>query len=145
MPGIVVGIDGSPNSEHALDWAMRQAAAVHSPLTVIAVHEVAKSYWGGIPVIGPADAPLLEKLRQAAEEMTQKAGSRLGDAGPPSVKVRAVDGFVVKELVDASQDADLVVVGTRSGGNFARLVMGSVSSEVVQHSACPVVIVPHKR
>jgi nucleotide-binding universal stress UspA family protein len=124
---------------------MRQAAAVHSPLTVIAVHEVAKSYWGGIPVIGPADAPLLEKLRQAAEEMTQKAGSRLGDAGPPSVKVRAVDGFVVKELVDASQDADLVVVGTRSGGNFARLVMGSVSSEVVQHSACPVVIVPHKR
>jgi nucleotide-binding universal stress UspA family protein len=63
MPGIVVGVDGSPNSEHALDWAMRQAAAVHSPLTVIAVHEVAKSYWGGIPVIGPADAPLLEKLR----------------------------------------------------------------------------------
>ena len=133
MPGIVVGVDGSPNSEHALDWAMRQAAAVHSPLTVIAVHEVAKSYWGGIPVIGPADAPLLEKLRQAAEEMTQKAASRLGDAGPPSVKVRAVDGFVVKELVDASQDADLVVVGTRSGGSFARLVMGSVSSEVVQH------------
>jgi len=145
MPGIVVGIDGSPNSEHALDWAMRQAAAVHTPLTVIAVHEVAKSYWGGIPVIGPADAPLLEKLRQAAEAMTQKAVSRLGDAGPPSVKVRAVDGFVVKELVDASQDADLVVVGTRSGGSFARLVMGSVSSEVVQHSACPVVIVPHKR
>ena len=145
MPGIVVGIDGSPNSEHALDWAMRQAAAVHSPLTVIAVHEVAKSYWGGIPVIGPADAPLLEKLRQAAEEMTHKAASRLGDAGPPSVKVRAVDGFVVKELVDASQDSDLVVVGTRAGGSFARLVMGSVSSEVVQHSACPVVIVPHKR
>ena len=145
MPGIVVGVDGSPNSEHALDWAMRQAAAVHTPLTVIAVHEVAKSYWGGIPVIGPADAPLLETLRQAAEGMTQKAASRLGDAGPPSVTVRAVDGFVVKELVDASQDADLVVVGTRSGGNFARLVMGSVSSEVVQHSACPVVIVPHKR
>jgi nucleotide-binding universal stress UspA family protein len=76
---------------------------------------------------------------------THKAASRLGDAGPPSVTVRAVDGFVVKELVDASQDADLVVVGTRSGGSFARLVMGSVSSEVVQHSACPVVIVPHKR
>jgi nucleotide-binding universal stress UspA family protein len=145
MPGIVVGVDGSPNSESALDWAMRQASAVHSPLTVIAVHEVAKSYWGGIPVVGPADAPLLEKLRQAAEEMTQKAARRLGDAPPPSVKVHAVDGFVVKELVDASQDADLVVVGTRSGGSLARLVMGSVSSEVVQHSACPVVIVPRKR
>ena len=56
-----------------------------------------------------------------------------------------VNGFVVKELVDASHDADLVVLGTRSGGGFARLLMGSVSSEVVQHSACPVVIVPHER
>ena len=145
MPGIVVGVKGSPNSERALDWAMRQAAALHARLNVIAVHEVAKSYWGGIPVIGPADRSLLEKLRQAAEEMTQKAASRLGDAGPASVNVQAVSGFVVKELVDASQDADLVVVGTRGGGGFTRLLMGSVSSEVVQHSACPVVIVPHER
>ena len=145
MPGIVVGVDGSPNSERALDWAMKQAAAVHVALTVIAVHEVPKSYWGGIPVIGPADEPLLGKLRQAAEEMTQRAASRLGDARPASVTVRAVNGFVVKELVDASQDANLVVVGARSGSEFARLLVGSVSSEVIQHSACPVVIVPHKR
>jgi nucleotide-binding universal stress UspA family protein len=143
MPGIVVGVDGSPNSERALDWAMKQAAAVHAPLTVIAVHEVPKSYWGGIPVIGPADEPLLETLRQGAEEMTQKAAGRLGDAAPASVTVRAVSGFVVKELVDASQDADLVVVGTRGASGFARVLVGSVSSEVVQHSACPVVIVPH--
>jgi nucleotide-binding universal stress UspA family protein len=145
LPGIVVGVDGSPNSERALDWAMKEAAALHVRLTVTAVHEVAKSYWGGIPVIGPADAALLEKLRQAAEEMTQRAASRLGDARPASVDVHAVNGFVVNELVDASQDADLVVVGTRGGGGFARLLMGSVSSEVVQHSACPVVIVPHHR
>jgi nucleotide-binding universal stress UspA family protein len=145
MPGIVVGVDGSPNSERALDWAMRQAAAVHAPLTVIAVHEVAKSYWGNIPVVGSADMPLLENLRHAAEEMTQKAASRLGDAGPASVTVHAVNGFVVKELVDASQDADLVVLGARGGSGFAQLLMGSVSNEVVQHSACPVVIVPHKR
>lgn len=145
MPGIVVGVDGSPNSERALDWAMRQAAAVRGPLTVITVHEVPKSYWGGIPVIGPADEALLEQLRQAAEEMTQKAVSRLSGAGPVSVTVHAVNGFVVKELVDASHDADLVVIGARSGSGFARLVIGAVSSEVVEHSACPVVIVPHKR
>jgi nucleotide-binding universal stress UspA family protein len=145
MPGIVVGVDGSPNSERALDWAMGQAAAVHAPLTVIAVHEVAKSYWGSIPVIGAADEPLLEKLRQAAEEMTDRAASRLGDAGPVPVEVHAVNGFVVKELVDASQDADLVVLGARGGSAFARVLVGSVSSEVVQGSACPVVIVPHKR
>ena len=145
MPGIVVGIDGSPNSERALEWAMRQAAAVHAPLTVLTVHEVAKSYWGDIPVTGPADAPLLEKLQQAAEEMTRKAVGQLGDAQPASVNVRALSGFVVRELVDASQDADLVVVGSRGGGGFGRLLMGSVSNEVVQHSACPVVVVPHER
>lgn len=145
MPGIVVGVDGSPNSERALDWAMRQAAAVHAQLTVIAVHEVAKSYWGGIPVVGPADTALLGTLRQAAEEMTNKAASRLGDAQPVSVKVHTANGFVVKELVDASQDADLLVLGARGGSGFARLLMGSVSGEVVQHSACPVVIVPHAR
>ena len=145
MPGIVVGVDGSPNSERALDWAMRQAAAVHAPLTVLTVHEVAKSYWGGIPVTGPADAPLLEKLQQAAEEMTHKASSQLGQAQPASVNVRALSGFVVRELVDASQDADLVVVGSRGGGGFGLLLLGSVSNEVVQHSACPVVVVPHER
>ena len=144
MHGIVVGIDGSPNSARALDWAMRQAAAVHAPLTVIAVHEVPKSYWGNNPVIGQADEPVLENLRRGAEEMTQRAASRLDGAEPASVTVHAVSGFVVKELVDASQDADLVVVGTRGASGFARVLVGSVSSEVVQHSACPVVIVPHK-
>jgi nucleotide-binding universal stress UspA family protein len=145
MPGIVVGVDGSPNSEHALDWAMGQAAALHAPLTVIAVHEVPKSYWGNIPVVGPGDSELVEKLHQAAEEMTQKAAGRLGDARPASVTVHAVSGFVVQELVDASQDADMVVVGARGGSGVARLLLGSVSTEVVQHSASPVVIVPHKR
>lgn len=144
MPGVVVGVDGSPNAERALDWAMKQAAAVRAPLTVVAVHEVPKSYWGGIPVIGPADESLLQNLRQAAEELTQRAAARLGDDGPPSVTVHAVNGFVVKELVDASRDADLVVVGSRGGSTFARVVMGSVSNEVVQHSLCPVVIVPYK-
>jgi nucleotide-binding universal stress UspA family protein len=109
------------------------------------VHEVPKSYWGHIPVVGPADAGLLDSLRQAAEEMTQRAASRLGDAAPATVTVRALNGFVVEELVDASHDADLVVVGARGGSGFGRLLGGSVSSEVIQHSICPVVIVPHER
>jgi nucleotide-binding universal stress UspA family protein len=144
MPGIVVGLDGSPNSERALDWAMGQAAALHAPLTVIAVHEVPKSYWGHIPVTGPPDEPVVAKLRLAAEDMTSKAASRLGDAGPASVNVRAMSGFVVQELVNASKDADLVVLGTRTLSGLTRLLIGSVSTEVVQHSACPVVLVPNR-
>jgi nucleotide-binding universal stress UspA family protein len=145
MPGIVVGVDGSPNSGRALDWAIGQAAAVGTTLTVVAVHEVPKSYWGGIPVIGPSDLPVLNELRQEAQEMTRKAADRLGGAGPASVQVRAVSGFVVRELVDASRQADLLVVGARGGGGFAHLLTGSVSSQVVDHATCPVVIVPHDR
>lgn len=145
MPGIVVGIDGSPNSERALDWAMKQAAAMHAPLTAVAVHEVPKSYWGNMPVVGPADVAVVDQLRQSAEQMTHEAEGRLGDAKPASVTVRAVSGFAVKELVDASQDADLLVIGSRGGGGFAHLLLGSVSSQVIQHAACPVVTVPHAK
>jgi nucleotide-binding universal stress UspA family protein len=145
MPGIVVGLDGSANSKRALDWAMRHAGALQAPLIVIAVHEVPKSYWGRIPVTGPPDEPVLARLQAAAEEMTRQVASTLADAGPPSVNVRAMSGFVVQELVDASRDADLLVLGQRGGSGLGRLVMGSVSSEVVQHTACPVVIVPHVR
>jgi nucleotide-binding universal stress UspA family protein len=53
---------------------------------------------------------------------------------------------VVKELVDASQDADVVVVGARSHHTaFTRLLVGSVTTDVVQDSASPVVIVPQAR
>jgi len=145
MPGVVVGVNGSAGAERALDWAMREAAFRGAALTVVAVHEVPKSYWGGAPVTGPADESMLAELRQAAEQMTRAAAGRLAGAEPASVDVRVVSGFVVKELVDASHDADLVVLGSRSGGGLARLVMGSVSNEVVQHAACPVVIVPHEK
>jgi nucleotide-binding universal stress UspA family protein len=145
MPGIVVGIDGSPNSERALDWAMKHAAALHAPLTVVAVHEVPKSYWGHIPVVGPADVPIVDQLRQSAEQVTHEAEDRLGGAKPASVTVRAVSGFTVKELVDAAQDADMLVVGSRGGGGFAHLLLGSVSSQVIQNAPCPVVTVPHPK
>jgi len=145
VPGIVVGVDGSPNSERALDWALRLGGRLDTSVTVIAVHEVAKSYWGNEPVVGPADAPLLDQLQRAAEEMTQRAVSRLSDAKPESVHVRASTGFVVQELVDGSRDADMLVLGSHGLRGLARLVMGSVGHEVVQHSASPVVIVPHER
>ena len=145
MPGIVVGVEGSPNSEHALAWAMREAAIRAAPLTVLAVHPVPKSYWGNIPVVGAPDVALLEQLRNAVEEMTNRAASQLGDARPASISIRVENGFPAQELLAASQDADLIVVGSRGGGGFARLMLGSVSSQVVQHAACPVAVIPLRR
>jgi nucleotide-binding universal stress UspA family protein len=141
MPGIVVGVDGSEHSLRTLEWAMKEAALQHAPLTVLTVHQVAGSFWTGTPTIYPADQPEAEKARQAAEEAVSQVASRLGDAAPASVTVRAVSGVPAQELITASRDADLMVVGSRGGGGFAGLRMGSVSTQVVHHAACPVAVV----
>jgi nucleotide-binding universal stress UspA family protein len=141
MPGILVGLDGSENSHKALEWAVKHAALEHAQLTVLAVHEVAASAWTGNPIVYPEDRPAEEKARQAAQEAVDKAISELGSGGPESVTVRAVSGQPARVLIEASGDADLVVVGSRGAGGFATLLTGSVSSKVVNHAACPVVVV----
>jgi nucleotide-binding universal stress UspA family protein len=145
MPGIIVGIDGSDGAHRALEWAMKEAAAHHAALTVVTVHAVAASAWTGNPVILPPDEPAVEKVRHAAEESVAKAAAQLGESQPLSVTVRAVNGVPAQELIEASRDADLVVVGSRGAGGFVRLMMGSVSDQVVHHAYCPVVVVPSQR
>jgi nucleotide-binding universal stress UspA family protein len=145
MTGIVVGIDGSDDAHRALSWAMKEAAVRHLPLTVFAIHEVSASGWTGNPIILAGDEPLVEKIRKAAEEAVAKVAAELGEPQPPSVTVRAMNGFAAEELIRASRDADLMVLGSRGAGGFARLLMGSVSNQVVHHAHSPVVVVPHDR
>jgi nucleotide-binding universal stress UspA family protein len=141
MPGIVVGVDGSPNARKALQWAMGQAALQQSALTVLTVHEVPVSGWTGNPIVVAGDETLRGQALEAAREAAEKAAAELGAGTPPSVTVRAVDGFAAQELISASRDADLLVVGDRGHGGFASLLLGSVSSKVVHHAQCPVVVV----
>ncbi len=142
MAGIVVGIDGSDHSEEALVWAVKHAALEHAPLTVLTVHEVAVSAWTGNPIIYAEDKPAEEKAQHAAQEAVDKV---IGDLGvrPDSVTVRAISGRPAQALVEASHDADLLVVGSRGAGGFANLLTGSVTSQVVSHAACPVVVIRH--
>lgn len=142
MSGIVVGIDGSHNASRALEWAMAEAAVRKAPLTVLTVHAVPASYWTGAPVMLPGDEDKVTEIRKAAESAVAATASKLGAGQPESVTVSAVNGFPAQALIDASKDSDLLVVGARGGGGFSVLMLGSVSSQVVHHSACPVVVVP---
>jgi nucleotide-binding universal stress UspA family protein len=148
MPGIIAGVDGSANARRALEWAMKEAAIRNAPLTVLTVNEVAISFWTHQPVAVPADDAVLEGLRQAATELTEKAASELGESHPASVTVKAVNGIAATELIDASKDADLVVVGARGGAHSGGLAqhkpIGSISNKVLHHAECPVVVVPPK-
>jgi nucleotide-binding universal stress UspA family protein len=121
---------------------MREAAIRSAPLTVLNVHPVSMGIWGYAPLRYPeADRPEEDKARQAVEEMVEKAGSELGDRRP-EMTVRVVSGTAAEAVIDASRDADLLVLGSRGNGGFSRLLLGSVSTQATQHARCPVVIVP---
>jgi nucleotide-binding universal stress UspA family protein len=142
MSGIIVGVDGSHHSRYALGWAMREAKLLHAPLTVITVHPAMISYWGAVTY--PEGAIDREQARQEVQDMVDKVASEIGET-VPDVTVDVCTGSAAEELITASRRADLLVVGSRGSGGFARLVMGSVSSQVVHHAACPVVVIPEPR
>jgi nucleotide-binding universal stress UspA family protein len=145
MSGVIVGIDGSHNSSHALDWAMAEAALRNADLTVITVNSVTASPWTGQPDRYPGDEENVEQTRKAAQDAVDKAAAALGDQQPKSVTVVAISGFPAKTLIDTSAGADLMVVGSRGGGGFGELFLGSICSQVVHHAKCPVVVVPAGR
>jgi len=141
MAGIVVGVDGSGHSRAALERAATEAAAHGMPLTVLVVHQAVRDVYGS-PSHYPEDATNTAKAKDAAQAETDQVVAAL-NAKPASVTVTSVHGLPADELVKASEGADMVVLGRRGMGGFARLLMGSVSSQVAQHAACPVLIVPH--
>jgi nucleotide-binding universal stress UspA family protein len=144
MPGIIVGVDGSDQSRRALGWAMREAAQHRVPLAVVSVHPrparpATGIYWG--VHTSPENSFDPQLARTAVQEFVDKVASEIG--GPaPEVTVTIVTGDPAEELVRASRDADLLVVGARGSGGFARLLLGSVGSQVTHHASCPVVIIP---
>jgi nucleotide-binding universal stress UspA family protein len=141
MRGIVVGIDGSGHSQRALEWAIKEAAVRHSPLTVVTVHQLVRGY-SGYGVAYTNDAELTEQAGKAAKEETDKVAAALGDFRPESVTVQAISGIPAEALLDAAKDADMIVLGSRGTGGFSQLMLGSVSAQVAHHAHCPVVIVP---
>jgi nucleotide-binding universal stress UspA family protein len=139
--GIVVGVDGSGHSARALEWAAREAALREVPLLVITVHQPVVGYWGSA-IDQPQDHALSTRVGTTVREQTEKVIDKLGARVPPQVNVDVVSGSAAEELITAAKEAELLVVGCRGAGGFARLVMGSVSAQVAAHARCPVVVVP---
>jgi nucleotide-binding universal stress UspA family protein len=146
MPGIIVGIDGSAHSRRALEWAVREATVRRAPLTVLTVQQPITMYWGAgavVPYAYPEYQNLADQSLKMAEDETQSALKQAGpDSRPPSVTVKAVTGLPAEALLQAAEDADVIVVGSRGAGGFKRLLMGSVSTQVTRHARCPVVVIP---
>ncbi len=142
MPGIFVGVDGSAGSHKALEWAVREAGIRRAPLTVVTVQQAVVGFFG-TTVVYPGDVELTEVARKTALAETEEVLEQVADdSRPVSVAVQAVLGVPAEELLKAAVDADMIVVGSRGGGGFKRLLLGSVSSHAVHHGHCPVVVIP---
>ena len=138
MAGIVVGVDGSPHSQNALDWALAEAEYRHTPLTVVAIVPGAASIWG---IAGRDDAS--EETRGEDQARGGGNGRQVGFQPPRPAGDRAHRQRRARRRAhQASQGADLLVVAARGARGFARLKLGSVSQQVAAHALCPVTIVP---
>ncbi|MCC5033857.1 universal stress protein [Streptomyces sp. WAC 00631] len=141
---VLVGVDGSPAGEAALDFAFEAAAARETG--VVALH--AWSEWS-VPVPPPEDksAPYAYEpgmLKADEERLLAESLAGWRDRYPDvPVEHRLVRGRAREALVEASEEARLLVVGKRGRGGFAGLLLGSVSQAATQHAHCPVVVVPH--
>jgi nucleotide-binding universal stress UspA family protein len=136
---VVVGVDGSGGSESAVGFAFEEAARRKTGLT--AVHA-----WGAYDSVNQKDLlpEVCEPESLEGEQHRVLSESLVGWAQRyPEVKVQQelVNGRPAAALIERSQNAQLLVTGTRGRGGFAGLLLGSVSQTVLHHADCPVVVV----
>jgi nucleotide-binding universal stress UspA family protein len=133
---IVVGIDGSPSSVAALEWAAHQAELTGGTIRAVAAWEWPVSQGWAIPY--PDDWDPAADVRAALDGVLDTA-----KAAHPSVDFerKVVEGNPAVVLVEASTGADLLVVGSRGRGEFAGMLLGSVSDHCVHHATCPITVV----
>lgn len=135
--GVVAGFDGS--SDDVLAVAFEMADALRCPLTVLRAFRPSTPAW-------PADAPPPDVLNATTAQAALRADLQaivlpLVEKYPAvRVEVQVAGGNPAQLLVEASRDAQLVVVGSRGHGGFAGLLLGSVGLHLVHHAGCPVLL-----
>jgi nucleotide-binding universal stress UspA family protein len=131
---IVAGVDGSPASVRALEWAVRQAALTGAVVEAVTAWHFPTPV-GGFAVGDPIDW-------QANAQATQDIAVKEALGAEASALVRhVVQGHPVRVLIEAAAGADLLAVGSRGHGGFTGMLLGSVSEHVVAHAPCPVVVI----
>lgn len=136
MSRIVVGVDGSEEALHALDWAVDEGR--RRGATVEVVHA-----WT-TPHVDPYLPVALdtETFREGAQRALDAAVAGIeDDALGPTIEPKLVYGSPAHVLLEAAQGADLLVVGSHGMGGFVGMLLGSVSHHVLHHATCPVVVV----
>ena len=138
--GILVGVDGSAESDAAIRWATHEATMRGVLITVI--HVVPPIPEWPIPSWQAEIAEVCEQnARDVIEQARKTVVASRGESDPPDLRAEVVSSTVVPTLIDASQHARMIVMGSRGMGALGRFLLGSVSSGLVHHAHCPVAII----
>lgn len=141
-PYMVVGIDGSPEADAALQFALAEARLRSLRLRVVCTWELHTTSYVGEVFAATPDA--FVAAENHAEEVLRAALERaVADDAGVDIEASAIEGRPVSVLVDQAAGAELLVVGSRGLGATKRLLLGSVSEGVAHRAPCPLVIVPH--
>jgi nucleotide-binding universal stress UspA family protein len=136
---IVVGVDGSEESREALRWALEEAGL--RSWSVRAVRAWSDPYLV-LPGFAQPEDFQPEALRDRARaELASTVADVVGAERAVEIEEKIVEGPPARVLIDAAEDADLLVVGSRGLGGFTGLLLGSVSQHCVAHAPCPVLVV----
>ena len=143
MSRIVVGVDGSEGAVEALRFAIDEARIRGAELRAVSAWHVPPAVYGTGWAPASTDLDEFRKLAEASlRESVEEAGAtEAGIEVTPVVR----EGHPVDLLLEESEGAALLVLGTRGLGGFKGLLLGSVSQQCAHHAACPVVIVPPRR
>jgi nucleotide-binding universal stress UspA family protein len=142
MKTISVGVDGSEAAAVALDVAAREAALHGAQLHVVVVWQVPVSAYAAGGGVALFDDETMDKLREAAQRVADNAVARVTELAPGlDVSADVLEGQPAEKLLEACAESELIVVGSRGLGGFKRLMLGSVSDQVVHHATCPVLVV----
>lgn len=140
METILVGVDGSEAAGVALEFAVEEAGLRGAMLRVMSVWELPPTK---IHEAAAAVPEVTEGLRKYAEGIVSEAVERVRELAPDlPCEGAVVEGWPQAVIVEEAQGALLTVVGRRGRGALASLLLGSVSRYVVEHSPCPVIVVP---
>jgi nucleotide-binding universal stress UspA family protein len=140
--GILVGVDGSPESDAAVRWATAEAILRREAITLLHVVAPLVLNWPVIPVATGMTSWELENAHHVLDTATKTVQAAAGGGHePPEVRTQLRHAAVAWTITDWSRNAVMTVVGCRRIGTIRRVLEGSVSGHVVRHASGPVVIV----
>ncbi|UGT67263.1 universal stress protein [Nocardia gipuzkoensis] len=141
-PPILVGSDGSPTSLAAVRWAASDAARRRAPLNIVYAISTPIDYGPGIAVPQIDYDSYRQEGRTALEIARKNAVTAASSIGELDITADLVEAPPIPVLRDRSKSARLLVVGTHGLGAFSRSILGSVSTALARHAACPVAVIP---